>query len=516
MAAAVQQRPIALRAGVCLAIAGAAGWLALRLGPAEDGYFDSAFYLDGARHLALGDGYVSAVAPADSRTYAPVIRWAPAFSALMAVAIRAGGLSPPAAASLVVGASYVVSIAAVFLLGLELFGRRHVFASLLAAALFAIQPSTLDNLNALLSDLPFAAIALLNTLWAVRLSRAAPASRGALVAFGGALAIMVLARYAGALYIPGLLLALAIAMARQERPLWEIARAQFFIALSFSAGVVVWVVRNRQYGPEPFGERTLQDGRILPELGRALHGAFTWWLDVSGICEELGAARWVRLGTLVALGCVLVLAFGRSRARDGLLFTWLPASAYLLAMALLAARMHFDPLNSSRFWVSIWPLMFLSMLSLCAGAEALWQRVPAALLGLTLLGALFAYGHDLQEELPGARLKRGLLSESWRRAAQMLPESSECRLFVMDARPFMLHRMLGPTSDIPQAIEDIDRSLQNYPAVCLAVLHKRLHLSAGAERQRPREMQLVHELIARGRTQLWHSGEGVTVYRLLP
>jgi hypothetical protein len=167
--------------------------------------------LDGARHLARGDGYVSAYSAADHTTFDPITHWAPGTSLLIACGIRLG-LEPLSAAALVLGACYAAAVLLVFVLGVELAGRRYWIASLLVSSLFALQPSTLRWMNALLSDLPNATFLLLNVWLTARVMRSERASLRLRVAWGVGLAAMAVIRYAGMLYVPGLLVATALGM----------------------------------------------------------------------------------------------------------------------------------------------------------------------------------------------------------------------------------------------------------------------------------------------------------------
>jgi 4-amino-4-deoxy-L-arabinose transferase-like glycosyltransferase len=496
-------------AGAALAIAAAA--FAWRWGPARDGYFDSAFYLDGARHIASGEGYVSAYTAPDHSQLDPITHWAPGTALLIAAGIRLG-LAPLQAASLVLSTCYAAAVLLVFVLGVKLAGRASWLASLLTSLLFALQPSTLHWTNALLSDVPHASFLLLNVLLALRVMRAERPSLGLRIGWGLGLAAMATIRYAGMLYVPGLLLATSLGM--RGRAWYARAWSLWPSVLTCVLGIGLWSVRNRRVVHEPFGVWTIQRSDVSKHLGRALHGGFAWF------DEALHQARALELETpwrgllWAAAACLLVLLVlsWRSAWRE-LCLVALSAASYFVSMIAIASTMLIAPLGETRFWVSLWPLTFLSCLIAVARARqrAAWLfklGVLAAMLGCLTLFAINAY-----RSLPAPEQRRGLLNERWARAAALLPEPSACRLFVMDPRPFMLHRALGPTSSIPLSLAEFDAAARLYPALCVVVVDKHLRLSTSAEQRRIAQDAVVAELQAQNRLERIARGAGVTVYR---
>jgi hypothetical protein len=176
--------------------------------------------------------------------------------------------------------------------------------------------------------------------------------------------------------------------------------------------------------------------------------------------------------------------------------------------------MHFDAIDHPRFWVPVWPLSALFLLGLAVHARTLWAKGSAALIVTAMFGMLCAYGLTIRRDLPLAHRTTGLLAEPWQLASSVLPEAAQCRLFVMDARPFMLNRELGPTSDIPLSSEELESAAREHETVCLAVVHKRLRLSTTAERRRPLQAAVVDALVAQGRLERLAKAAGVTVFRL--
>jgi hypothetical protein len=218
---------------------------------------------------------------------------------------------------------------------------------------------------------------------------------------------------------------------------------------------------------------------------------------------------------VTAACCLVLLAFSWRRAKRGLMLLVIPGAMYFGLMVLAASRMHFNPIDHPRFWVPLWPLLFLAALSVAARARRQWLlplRLEVVLM-VALTATVFAVSAKRELALP--RAPRGLLAERWRRASALLPEPSECRVFVMDARPFMLHRALGPTSHLPLHVDEFEKAAPLHPSLCIAVLtSKRLRLSATAQQRRPLQAAVVADLVARDRVVRHANGKGVTVYRV--
>jgi hypothetical protein len=133
-----------------------------------------------------------------------------------------------------------------------------------------------------------------------------------------------------------------------------------------------------------------------------------------------------------------------------------------------------------------------------------------------VLGALALFASQAFLDPPPYRQGRGLLGERWAQASARLPEPTQCRLFVMDARPFMLHRELGPTSQLPLSLAELEAALPRYAAVCVVTVDKRMRLSSSAERRRIDQDAVIAALSAQQRLERMERGDGVTVYRVKP
>lgn len=497
---------------VACALTLAATLCAIALGPGEEGYFDSAFYLDGARHLAHGNGFVCALTQPESSALGPITRWAPGFSLLIAAGI-ALGLTPLSAASAVLGASYVLAVLCVFVLGLQLAGKRAWLWSLTAALSFAVSPSVLAAMNSLLSDLPFATVALLGVGLALRLCSGRPASFMLRGAFGAALVGMVLMRYAGAFFAAGALLAVALCMPHAS--LWSRARSLWPSAAIFVAGLAGWVGRNRYVDTEPFGARTFERTDPWLQLDRALGGALTWPKELLQLADATGAATAanVLLGA-AALSLPVLLWRSSTHTRRQVALLTLPVLTYFALMVATASAMHFDPIGSPRFWLPVSALGQLLALSLAVRSQGRLARWLRWLPILSMLCAIGLFARDLEQARATAHQARGLLQPRWQAAAAALPDARACHLFISDARPFMLHRELGPTSQIPLTLAELESALSTHERSCIAVVSKRLRLSSTAERRRGAQDEVIAALQREGRLDQLANEAGITLFRV--
>ena len=483
--------------------------------PGQDGFFDSAFYLDGARHLAAGDGYVSAVTDADRSDYAPVTRWAPGFPAFTALLMRSFDVPALQAASVVLGLAYVGLVVASVVLASAVFGPNSRALSLLCALLVACNSGVMATLDSLLSDLPFGALAVVNTALALKLARTAQWHWGVVLLFAALLAGMFFVRYAGALYIPGVLAALALSMRLHRRSLRQIAWNLGRVVVLLSAFVGVWIARNLQVASLPFGSRIASSEHWHEHARRALHGFFAWWFSLQELARSVGAERWLLGLTLAtAVACVLLLLQRSVHMWEGLLFTLLPALSYAGLMIAAASRVKLDSIEHVRFWVPVWPLTFVAVSCIAAHAAARWHRASSAVVIASLLIFLWTEVTWLRDALPAANQQRGLLTDTWQAAAATLPEPAECRLYATDVRPLMLHRSLGPASEIPGDVSAFNLAASKHERVCLAVFSKRLRVSTTAERRRQEQNKVVSELQREGRLERVSASAGVAIYAL--
>ncbi len=500
-------------AGCGVALAAVA--IAWQWGPGERGAFDSAFYVDGARHLARGDGYVCAYVKSDRSDYEPITHWAPGVSILIATGLTLG-LPLLTAAAVAIGGGYVAAVLLIYLLGIGLTGRSHWLPAAVAALFFALTPSTLLWLDFILSDLVWAAAGLLCLVLALRITRVSEPSFGLRVAFGLSLVWLVLVRYAGVLFIPGLVVVTVLAMA-SGRPLWKRALLLWPSLLLAAIGMVGWSMRNQWVSNAPLGGFVFNRSDVWNHLDDASYSAFIWVDEALMQANAIGIEAPLRIGLWSALASVLALVVAslRSGWRELLLVAG-TAGAYFAAMVFTATVTVIENLRESRFWIVFWALTYLFVLVASGRATHRFSIVPKVVVGAVALVVLGLFANKAYLKLPTARAQLGLLSPAWASAAERLPGPDECHVFVNDPRPFMLHRELGPTRELPQNLAEFEARAAALGGVCVVTTDKtkRLMLSKSAEKHRIGQNAVLDALHAQKRLALVRRGAGVRVYRL--
>jgi|GEM_PF-6456148 len=492
----------------------AAAALALALGPAEQGYFDSAFYLDGARHLARGDGYVSAfVEQAGQNTLQPITHWAPGISLMMTPFIWLGA-APLTAAAIVVGSCYVAGALLLFLLGTSLFGERAWPLALLVSALYALQPASRGWMDAVLSDLPWATFALLSVWLGLKVMRATEPSLRLRFMWGLSLWWVVLVRYAGLLFLPSLVGAVVLGM-RARAPFWKRPLLLWPALLPAALGIGLWNLRNKHVSDRPLGGWQFASSDIAQHFARATRAVTTWAHEAQDIATKLGLNGplfWLLIAALVSLLPLIVLSL-RSHWRE-LLLVVASASGYFGALVFTASVTVIAKLSESRFWIVTWPLTWLAILIVVSAARPRWC-LPFKVVVISAVLALYAYQTYL--DAPQARRQRGTLDPAWARVAAHLPEPETCKVFANDPRPLMLHRALPPTSTIPLNMAEFEAAVQRGGGDwCVVVTEptKRLRLSSSAERRRRNQNEVIEALKAQKRLKPITRQPGFAVFQL--
>jgi hypothetical protein len=483
-------------------VAVAALVLMLLWGPGDVATPDSATYIDGARHLARGEGWTTCRTELTSHRPGPIRAWPPGFSALMVPGIWLG-LSPLHSARVVLTLSFVAAAVLVFVLARRVSGPRLAFLPFVAVGMFALQPSQLYVVNHVHSDVAFVPTVLLSVYFALRIAVRRAPGRPLQIALGAALAGMVLVRSAGLLMAAGILVGLFVSM--RASSLAERARSLLPVVLTFGLLFAPWMVRNQLVGATPVGRVGLKLTNPLEHMGRAASGLVAWASDAAG---ALGS--WHLLaGLYVWAATILVLVVVSMAVRHGL---WRSRAVRLLGsvfvvyalLMIVTATLHpFNPLGDARFWAASWPLGGLVVLSLVRRMRLrlVWlHRAVAVAMALTSAIYLVSF----LGELPRAGRESGLLRREVRVLAKLVPPKGQCRLLVNDARPLLVHRELGPTSRLPASREEFEAVLAAHPRLCVAVIGKAASAKAGVRPRRPgkkafRGVSLVQSLVQSGR-----------------
>ena len=224
---------------------------------------DSTIYLSVAHSLAEGRGF-------RQFTGEPMVRWAPAYPAVLAP-VAAAGLDLPAAARRLNAALF-----AALVLGAGAWIRRHVpDARLGAIALAAVvlSPALLRVSAYVWSEPLFLLLALLCILDLESFAR--EGRRGALVRAALWAGAATLTRYAGvSLVAPGLWVVLA---RRRDPPARRRLDAGLFAGVAL-APFAAWLVRNWLVAGSPVGERAVSSYSLLASLSLGLEQLSRWLL----------------------------------------------------------------------------------------------------------------------------------------------------------------------------------------------------------------------------------------------
>jgi hypothetical protein len=500
---------------VGLAVSAAAAALAVALGPAEQGYFDSAFYVDGARHLARGDGYVSAFVEVAGKTeLQPVTHWAPGISLMMTPFIWLGA-PPLTAAAIVVGASYVAGALLLFMLGASLFGAHAWPLGIALSALYTLQSSTRVWLDALLSDLPWATFALLSVWLGLRVMRSPEPSLGLRVMWGLSLWWVVLVRYAGLLFLPGVVGAVALGM-RAPGPFWKRPLRLWAALLPAVLGIGLWNLRNTHVADRPLGGWLFVNSELGPHLSLAADSVWVWMTEAEKTAATLGLQTplyWLMIAGLISL-LPLIVCSVRSHWRE-LLLVWAAGGGYFCALVFAASVTVIAKLSETRFWIVTWPLTWLAILLVVSTARPRWCLPFKAIVLAWLCTVLCMYAYQTHAEAPAARRARGTLDPAWTSAANLLPGPETCTVLVNDPRPLMLHRELPATGIIPTNMRNFEAAVRRSKGkLCLATTDatKRMRLSSSAERRRRKQAQVIDALNERKRLKRLLREPGITIY----
>jgi hypothetical protein len=503
-----------IRARACLGIALVSAVLVFFWGAGDAANPDSATYIDGARHLARGEGWVTCRTTIESNAPGPIRAWPPGFSALMVPGIWLG-LSPLESARVVLAWSFVAASVLVFLLARKVSGPRAALVPFLAVGLFALQPSQLYVVNRVLSDVPFVPSALLCVYLALRVTSLRNPSLWLKVALGAALVGMVLVRNAGLLMAAGIFAGLWLSV--RGSSFVERARALLPVAATSALLFAPWMIRNQLVADNALGRAGIKVTEPFGHSVRAARGTVMWLTDAMESFGGFRIAAWLYAAGALALGVALVVTLVRTRLWVlrplrllGSVFT-----VYLCLMIVTATLHPFNDLDQQRFWVASWPLGLLLGLLVLRRARFRHPWLHRAAIGGMVL-TLALYSVSFVRMLPKARQASGLLDREIAALAPLMPSKRRCRLVMNDPRPVLVHRELGPTSVLPRTRAAFDAALQTHPRLCVAVFGKhegkKSRKSGGGRKKRLRGVPLVKALVESKRLELLVERPTLRVY----
>lgn len=485
--------PWAAWSGALLVVICAAWFASLRT-PGSYAWPDSGIYVDGARHLAAGQGFGTSLVSIGKDSPRAVAIFPPGFPALVAVGIRLG-LPARESASLVLSIAYAGYTLAAYALVLLAAGRRWWPLAVGVALFLALQPLVLHAMESVLSDLPFAACATAAAALAVLVASRPRPPRVALAALGAALALAVFVRWAG--FFTLLATALAVLVGAGSR--WtraERVHRLAWIAVGPLLLLGAMCLRNLVTTGTLLGHRVFALAALLETLGAAGQGLGAGF---TGVWPGAGRA----LAALVLLG-VLAAAFGglAPAQRRAVRVLAVSAAVYTALVIGIALIQPFDALWYPRFWLPIWPIVGALLAATAAGIRRPSFAAPVvAVLLLCLAGLGAGYALAFHGAPPATRPRNvfgnpavaGSVPVLWARERQ-----SACRVLSNAPRALLAHGAFDAIHTLPTSLEAMAPLLEaGDEAFCIAWFSERG--SPSVEERRRDHRTLLSTLAQRGR-----------------
>jgi len=485
--------PWAACSGAVLVVICAAWFASLRM-PGGYAWPDSGIYVDGARHLAAGQGFSTSLVPIGKQPPRPVAVFPPGFPALVAIGIRLG-LPPRESASVVLSLAYVGYTLAAYALVLLAAGRRWWPLAAGVALFLALQPLVLHAMESVLSDLPFACCATAAAALAVVVAARPRPPRVTLAALGALLALAVFVRWAGLFTLLAIALGVLVGAGSSWTPTQRVRRLAW-IAVGPLALLGALCLRNLVTTGTLLGYRVFALSPLLETLGAASQGLGAGF---SGVLPGAGRA----LAVLVVLGVVAV-AFGKlaPEQRRAVRVLAVSAAVYTLLVIGIALIQPFDALWYPRFWLPIWPIIGALLAATAAGIRrpGLAASVLAVLLVcLAGLGAGYAlefYGKPPATRVPsvfGNPAVANSVPARWARERQ-----STCRMLSNAPRALIAHGAFDTIHTLPTSLEAMAPLLDSGgERFCIAWFSARA--SPSVEQRRRANRALMRTLAQEGR-----------------
>ncbi|HEX4338071.1 MAG TPA: hypothetical protein VH062_19310 [Polyangiaceae bacterium] len=440
--------------------------IAALIGPGQTALWDSATYLDGARHLAAGAGYTTsrgALGTPDGTV--PITLWPPGFSVMIALGLLCH-LESTTAAALALGASYVVTVVGFFACASVVTGRRALPLVLLATLFVALMPAMLTATDAVLSDLPFTAVVSVATFLLVRLASLPRPSLRDELACGVALSSCFWFRYAGIGIVVGGLAGLFLCATNASlRERAARVKVPFFVVL---AATSLLVVRNWHFKAGTFGTRPFHVTGFWRHLELAIDGIIG--------CALVAARFRVALEAVLATWIVIGVFMGARGAAKSSAVRLLAAVlvSYFATMLASATLTDFNLLDEERFWLPVCSLLLLLLVAVAFATELRLARAYTAVIAVPMAVATMGFVVRFVVSLPRAHRLNGLSAREWYRAATEVPDNAVCELVTNDARPFLVHRSIAPSASLPTDVTSFRKLAHEHRKLCIAFVKRDL------------------------------------------
>lgn len=430
----------------------------------QHGTPDSATYLNAAAHLAAGDGYVTSRIPLGASGPAPVTVFAPGFSSLVALGMLIG-LSARGAAELTLWISYVGFAALSFWILARCSNLLVAFVGTLG---MLFHPAVLRGLDAVLSDLPAAVAGL--TAVALVLQGREP-SLGRRVALGLTLSACFLLRWASIVQI----LAVGLAALCVWWPGKAIG-ARVLLLVSTAIGVAVpslaALLRNQWTAGQLMGQRRVSWSSPWHHL-QAASGALRELVGPPAAWNGWAQLAWTVVASLAILAH---LRFAQRQHRWRSRAVLIVAATYGLGLVVLASAHGFDPLDRTRFWLFVPPLLLGGLLPSVRseGRPTLGPRLLVPLTVVVLGSSAFSSMRGTLDAIPRAdRLSGSLVPPSnVLREALSRHDAGSCFLASNEERFVLPHSGTRLVARLPTDAEDIRRFVTTRMPLCVVLFER--------------------------------------------
>ena len=414
--------PVALALGALL--------LAVWFHPADTATPDSATYVEGARSLAEGQGYITWRGGAEETLPRNIATWPPGFSVLLAPGIAAG-LEARESARGVLALCFVFLVVGSWFLSRRLAGAGAWREAAIAALCLGSLTPCLLGADAVLSDLPFAVCSTWALLAALATSMEAGADkRWRWVAVGALFGVTALFRWVG-LYL-GAASAVALLFAEPRSPLRPRLDAAVAFSMGFAGVLGSWLLRNIVTAGTPFGPRPPGDSSmggvgeviieaavglgspILSAIRAAPRSAFLWY-------------GWQVLLLGACVGFVILWRAGRVWSSKELRLLVIVAVGYGSALIISAVATPVDPLTRGRFWIPLYPMIGAVLVFILARAPRVdgRHRLARAVIAISALCFLVLRGAGLIQHGSERLEERGWYRPAWR-TTEVIDRAFDC------------------------------------------------------------------------------------------
>lgn len=349
---------------VISALGGAWVFYATTLRPAMDLTTDSGVYLNAARHLMRGDGYLHVDG-------SHIVTFPPGYSVVIAAVGSVSGLDLEQAARLIGIVGLAVTVFCTGLICLRVLPASRRWLSLVAATVVAVSPIAVFLGVTVWSELLF--IALVSAAATVLTYQVPPSIQSALIV-GLLLDAAFMTRTAGAFAV---IAALAVYALRRQ---W---RDGIVMGVVAAAGPAGWSLYNRMIAGAANKDRGTPSEGPLEIVEKAGRTVLSWGAST----PTPSALEFVIIGAGVAALAALAVVVRRDLVVDPARVPLVFAASFVVCTIVVRIFVHMDPLGT-RLMAPAFPFLVITMIMIIAATPWTAVRVAATVgvAGVVALG----------------------------------------------------------------------------------------------------------------------------------